>query len=126
MFGKCRTPRQHRLNVLGNGYTVGVLCACRKAEEEAQKSAWELQQLMECIRELRYNGFPDRCYELCRFDADDRRNGKISDAMQRYADTWDEMCKHNIGLLLHGPVGTGKTYFAACIANTLIDRGIPA
>ena len=29
------------------------------------------------------------------------------------------------GLLLFGNVGTGKTFYAACIANALIDRGIP-
>ena len=35
------------------------------------------------------------------------------------------MRKNNTGLLLYGPVGTGKTFFSACIANALIDRGIP-
>jgi DNA replication protein DnaC len=31
----------------------------------------------------------------------------------------------NIGLLIFGNVGTGKTYFAACIANALTDKGVP-
>ena len=30
----------------------------------------------------------------------------------------------NQGLLFHGPVGTGKTYTAACIANALLDKEI--
>ena len=29
-------------------------------------------------------------------------------------------------MLLYGPVGTGKSFYAACIANALIDKGIPA
>ena len=32
------------------------------------------------------------------------------------------MLSKNIGLLLWGEVGTGKTYFAACIANALVEN----
>ena len=45
---------------------------------------------------------------------------------KRYADRWDEMAQSNSGLLLWGNTGNGKTFAAACIANQLIDRGIPA
>lgn len=31
------------------------------------------------------------------------------------------MKKENIGLLFYGSVGSGKTYLACCIANTLIE-----
>jgi DNA replication protein DnaC len=34
-----------------------------------------------------------------------------------------EFRKSGKGLLLHGTVGTGKTYFAACVANSLLDDG---
>ncbi len=34
--------------------------------------------------------------------------------------------KNNIGLLVYGGVGTGKSFGACCIANALIDKGIPA
>lgn len=32
------------------------------------------------------------------------------------------MFSDNQGLIFHGPVGTGKTYTAACIANALLDK----
>ena len=35
------------------------------------------------------------------------------------------MEKTGQGLLLWGDVGTGKTFIAGCIANALLDRGIP-
>ena len=35
------------------------------------------------------------------------------------------MEKTRQGLLLWGDVGTGKTFIAGCIANALLDRGIP-
>ena len=31
-----------------------------------------------------------------------------------------------MGLLLHGPVGTGKTFFAACVANAVVSLGYKA
>ena len=33
--------------------------------------------------------------------------------------------KNNTGLLLFGDVGTGKSFFAGCIANALLDRDVP-
>jgi len=57
------------------------------------------------------------------FENDDRKNPKISDAMLNYVNNFTEFKKDGKGLLLYGTVGTGKTYFAACIANRLIDSG---
>ena len=42
-----------------------------------------------------------------------------------YVDHWEEAFKKNIGLLLFGDVGTGKSFAAGCIANTLLDQDIP-
>ena len=33
--------------------------------------------------------------------------------------------RNNTGLLLFGDVGTGKSFFAGCIANTLLERDVP-
>ena len=33
------------------------------------------------------------------------------------------MKRKNVGLLLMGPVGTGKSFFAGCIANALLEQG---
>ena len=57
------------------------------------------------------------------FENDDRQNAKLSEAMLKYAENFAEFKKESKGLLLYGGVGTGKTYFAACIANKLIDKG---
>ena len=57
------------------------------------------------------------------FANDDGKNEKISNAMKNYVKNFTDFKKDGKGLLLYGTVGTGKTYFAACIANALIDEG---
>ena len=57
------------------------------------------------------------------FENDDGKNEKISNALKNYVKNFTDFKKDGKGLLLYGTVGTGKTYFAACIANALIDEG---
>ena len=41
-----------------------------------------------------------------------------------YVECWEEMKAGNIGYLLWGMVGTGKSYFAGCIANALMEQEV--
>ena len=65
--------------------------------------------------------FQDSALYCWTFENDNGRNPLISKA-KTYADKWSDMLLKNIGLLLWGEVGTGKTYFAACIANALVEN----
>ena len=53
-------------------------------------------------------------------------NADMSDAVMHkaksYVDNWEEMKRNHIGCLFWGPVGTGKSYAAGCIANDLLKR----
>ena len=42
-----------------------------------------------------------------------------------YVGHWPQAFKRNIGLLLFGDVGTGKSFAVGCIANALLDRDVP-
>ena len=44
---------------------------------------------------------------------------------KRYVEQWKKVKAENFGLLLWGDVGTGKFFVATCIANALLEQGIP-
>jgi DNA replication protein DnaC len=66
-----------------------------------------------------FNRFPTANWT---FKNDDGKNPKLSEAMKNYVNNFTDFKKEGKGLLLFGTVGTGKTYLAACIANSLIDK----
>jgi len=75
---------------------------------------------------LRSVGISSQTFRDASFAADDGKNPKPMDTLRRYVEKWEDMQRENIGLLLYGDVGTGKSYGAACIANRLIEQSIPA
>lgn len=76
---------------------------------------------MQRLNMLKAMCFQDSASYCWTFENDNGRNTLISKA-KTYADKWPDMLSNNIGLLLWGEVGTGKTYFAACIANALVEN----
>ncbi len=76
---------------------------------------------MQRLNMLKSMCFQDSALYCWTFENDNGRNPLITKA-KTYADKWSDMMSKNIGLLLWGEVGTGKTYFAACIANALVEN----
>lgn len=116
---KCKGAVQTVIQVFGKTKTVRCICACKKAEIEA----FEERKRAEERERNRKICFPESNMASWTFANDDRANQKISDAMKKYADNFQEYRRSGKGLLLYGTVGTGKTYHAASIANLLIDKG---
>lgn len=55
-----------------------------------------------------------------------KENAEALRLAKAYVEHFDERAKEGHGLMLYGTVGTGKSYTAACIANALLDKGVPA
>ena len=117
--GNCNTPKQTKIMFKGEELKPMCLCECMKKEKEKEKEKENIKK----IEEIRKRSFFDS--ELCTytFENDNTYNKKITDLCKRYIEKWEEMKKDNIGLMFWGDTGTGKTYFAACIANYLINKG---
>lgn len=126
--GCCHQPRQIRIDVpLVGVRVVYVMCECeqaRRAEEEARREATERQMRVD---ELRANGIVNNAHLGMTFAADDGSDPKMAALARNYVENWRELrTLPSPGLLLLGGVGGGKTFWAACIANALIDRGYSA
>lgn len=123
--GKCNTPKQCRIELFGSVKTPMCLCKCeteKREQEEAERKRIELQRRIKDYRRL---GFPESEMQSWTFENADGSNEKIMTAAQNYVANFDSFKEQGKGLLFFGECGVGKTYFAACIANALIDKGVP-
>lgn len=115
----CHKKTQTIVEFEGEKRRVRCICDCKQKELEAYKQA-EIQAENE---RMRRRCFAETNMAGWTFANDDGKNPKISNAMKRYSDDFRDFKAEGRGLLLYGSVGTGKTYYAACIANALIDIG---
>lgn len=127
MCGKCHTPKQCRFTATWDGkekkpYTP---CDCARERRDAEEQARQAQNLRIEVARLRKLGFPDSEMADWTFAHDDGTDPRTTSIAHKYVDNFPEMKKRGKGLLLYGPVGTGKTHAAACIANELINQGRP-
>ena len=123
--GECNTPKECEVEVFGTLKKFGCLCKCQSEKYWEEKIKMRQQEEADRISRLRAEGIQDRNFRDWTFDNDDGSNPGQMDKAMRYCLKWNEMYCDNIGLILWGNVGTGKTYFAACIANYLINLGVP-
>lgn len=122
--GICRTPRQKRISVQGKDIVVDVLCQCRKKQRDQEIIERKRREQMDFISILQTNRLQNAFLREYTFSNDQGYTPELTLA-RRYIMNWESMKQQNIGLLLWGGVGTGKSFFAGCIANALLDQGVP-
>lgn len=120
--GKCHTPKRKKIEFQGVTREVGVLCSCGQANYEREQAEYKKAKREIYIDRLRKSGIQDSKLLTCSFSIDDSPDSEYSKVLRRYVDKWSEVSKENIGLLLYGGVGTGKSFYAGCIANEIIKR----
>ena len=94
--GKCRTPKQFRM---------------------------EARRHRQAVADLKGKGFTDPAMKDWTFANDNGKCPQMKHA-RFYVENWPTMQTENIGYLLWGGVGTGKSYFAGCIANALMEQEV--
>ena len=99
------------------------ICQCQREAEEQRKAprngsaAWSVQ--------APEGPGPARPLSVRLHLCQRQRPKSLMDKAPRLCGDWKEAYRNNTGLLLFGDVGTGKSFFAGCIANALLDRDVP-
>ena len=74
------------------------------------------------IRQLKATGIQEKYLLEWNFAvAEDNKDIQMA---KRYVEQWKKVKAENLGLLLWGDVGTGKSFVAACIANALMEQTV--
>lgn len=123
--GKCKTPKQALVDLFSNGQfrAMPVACKCKQQEMIADEERRKEQIFRDNLRS-KSGGLASTSYRDYAFANDDGQSPQATAIAKRYVDNFEEMRKSNTGLLIGGPVGTGKTFVAGCIANALLDKQV--
>lgn len=99
-----------------------VNCVCRCGRARQKNIADEYKRLEELAEIPQRQAECFKSHEMTRltFDADDSPDSPIGKIIRKWVKNYNPDIKW---LFLYGGFGTGKTFYAACIANEMIRRG---
>ena len=122
--GKCRTPKQFRMDAPPlEGRLLPHPCRCEQERLDREAAEQEARRHRQAVADLKRRGFTDPAMRGWTFANDNGKCPQMKHA-RFYVEHWDTMQEENIGYLLWGGVGTGKSYFAGCIANALMEQEV--
>lgn len=121
----CKEPLE---KMISGGPILGMdkyprMCACQREKHELEQRERKKREHDDMVTRNRSICFEEKKMYQWTFANDDGCNAVI-DRGKAYVANWLEMKKQNIRYLFWGPVGTGKSYTAGCIANALIEQEV--
>ena len=106
------------MEFFGNKMILRVACKCDR-EIEQQKKRREKQMEIERLKRTCFNSMREWSYTFENYQGEENKSLMIA---KNFVEDYEKMKKENIGLLFYGSVGSGKTYLACSIANSLIEQ----
>lgn len=106
------------MEFFGNKMILRVACKCDR-EIEQQKKRREKQMEIERLKRTWFNSMREWSYTFENYQGEENQSLMIA---KNFVEDYEKMKKENIGLLFYGSVGSGKTYLACSIANSLIEQ----
>lgn len=121
----CGEPKQRMVTLFGETRVVPVLCKCEAGERDKRKITIEDIKKSNKLKDIREKACPKEIMNEIKhktFNNDLNKDTSVSKFSRNYANNWKEMRENNISVVFYGDVGVGKTYYAMCIANELMDN----
>ena len=119
----CKTPLEKEIDFLGERKKVSIPCRCKEErQKEEEKERQKIKRLL-LIDSLKRECFDDPILLNWNFKNMDS-DSEHEEIAKNYVEKFDEIFKNNVGLILTGDVGCGKTYLASAIANALLEKDI--
>lgn len=97
-----------------------------EADKQQERAEREIQWQKNRIENNRKIGITSAKYRDMTFTKDNNSMPEVTRKCKFFADNFEKYKTNEVGLLLWGETGSGKTFMAAAIANKLIDKGYKA
>lgn len=123
----CGTRISMIVEFLGKKKRVPVVCKCKLQEQEAVRDMERKKEQQYRLERLMAYSLMDFNFRNCVFEnfKIDQYNKQIYKIGIQYCKNFKTMKKENVGMVLMGPPGVGKTYLSFCIANRLLKEFVP-
>ena len=103
-----------------DGMKVNCICICDKAQREKVEKEMQMLAKKSDVPIMRAECFKSKAMYDMIFKNDDSPNSEAGALTRRYIKNFTH---NSTWLFIYGTYGTGKSFYAACIANALIDKG---
>ena len=103
------------------------MCKCKMAEYEKEQLEIKNRERQYDLERIINNSLMDNEFKQIIFKNWNSKlaNPKMLHLAKKYAENFKMVKDKNIGLVIYGTPGGGKTYACGCIANHLLSQGIP-
>ena len=122
MCGVCGMPKEQLLQLPSELYQATINCKCEQDEFDKKKEQERTAKYKANVERLKERGLRSKMDLDKTFKHDDSPDSTASKVARFYAENFEEMLETNTGLYFSGPVGTGKTFYALCIANAVAEK----
>ena len=123
----CGEPQGKEIILLGKVHIVPVMCKCKKEESEKNRIRADATEKQTRLQQVFNNSLMTKEFKELTFKNWNHAvgNEKMFSLAMKYVNNFKQMRDKNLGLLIHGEPGNGKTFLSACIANELLTQMIP-
>lgn len=116
----CGEELYKTINILGTTKTIKISCSCERAKEAEYIKLMKENHEKEKMENLKKLCFPKNNYSSCSFNSVFQPD--YYKLLLKYYENFEELKNNNMGILLYGASGTGKTYASCALLNLLIQK----